>query len=194
MNYPLKLHLKRAPISSILSLITFHSLCCPVLPRCFQQPGLRPVWDEEAVVVGEAALILHARSSLAVFLQQLSNDIHGSLGCVGSLECKPGKIVESQVNVLSSSGSTEARPHKHFALTWQDPCPGEPHPHQHSLCPTPLHSQHTLDAHWHPSLPPTARPACSTRLHKCVGPALSLCMCTVDRRAQTQGGGVGTKC
>lgn len=76
----------------ILFLITFHSLCCPVLPWRFQQPGLFPVWDEEAVVVSEAALILHARSSLAIFLQQLSNNIHGLLSCIGSLKSEPGKL------------------------------------------------------------------------------------------------------
>lgn len=43
-------------------------------------------------MVGEATLILHARSTLSVFLQQLSNNTHRILSCVGSLESKPVKL------------------------------------------------------------------------------------------------------
>lgn len=74
-----------------------------------------------------------------------------------------------------------------MGFTWQDPCQGEPRHHQHSLCPTLLHFQHTLGAHLRPFLRPTARPVCSTPPHMCEQPARSLCMYTVDKRNKRQG-------
>lgn len=94
--------------------LTFHSLCCPVLPWCFQQPCLLPIWDEETVVVGEATLILHARSTLTIFLQQLGNNIHSFFSCVSSLKPKPVKS-ESRVHVLQVSVSHD------FILNRQNP-------------------------------------------------------------------------
>lgn len=52
-------------------------------------------------------------------------------------------------------------------LTSQDPSQEELHSHQHFLCPTLLHFQCTLDARWHPSLPPKAMLVYSVRLHEC---------------------------
>lgn len=87
------IYFKWAPTLHMLSLLlTGHSLCSPVLAGGFQQPCLRPVWDKEAVVVGEARVVLHARSSLSIFLKQLGNDIHGLLGRISPLKAKPGKL------------------------------------------------------------------------------------------------------
>lgn len=72
-------------------ILTLHLLCCPDLPWRFKHPCLLPVWYKEAVVVCEAALILHARASLTVFVQQLSDDIHRLLSCICSLKSKPGE-------------------------------------------------------------------------------------------------------
>lgn len=72
-------------------ILTLHPLCCPDLSWRFKQPCLLPVWYKEAVVVCEAALILHARASLTVFLQQLSDDIHRLLSCICPLKSKPGE-------------------------------------------------------------------------------------------------------
>lgn len=66
--------------------------------------------------------------------------------------------------------------------TWQDPCREDILPHLHSLCPTLLHFQYTLDAHLHPFLRPTAMLVCSIQLHECGQPAQSLCMYTVHKR------------
>lgn len=66
-------------------------------------------------------------------------------------------------------------------FTWQDPYREELRRHLHSLCPTLLHFQYTLDVHLRPFLRPTAMLVCSTSLHKCGQPARSLCMYTVHK-------------
>lgn len=70
--------------------------------------------------------------------------------------------------------------------TWQGPCREALRRHLHSLCPTRLHFQYTLDAHLHPSRRPTARLVCLTQLHTCGPPAQSLCMYTVHKRRKTR--------
>lgn len=74
------------------SLITLHSLCCPIFPRCFQNPCLLPVWNEEAVVVSETRFIFHAWSSLTVRLQQLCDNTDSFLSRISSLKSEPVEL------------------------------------------------------------------------------------------------------
>ena len=69
-------------------LTTCHSLRRPVLPGGLQHPGLRPVGDEEAVVVREVTVVLHAGASRSVLLQQVSDHLQSFLSGVGSLQSK----------------------------------------------------------------------------------------------------------